>query len=228
MTSAIRAERSEATGHGRSRAAARSQAGAGAPASASGASKGHRASRSFLCKRRRRRRIPSAMREQPKTWCERRESRAAARRSEQPKTRYHVLAAVGALLGCLLVGCSAGQSSDSNSPPPTASPTQPPSIPSDGITLAALGYLNGPIQQFSLPRTAVIRAKVDQPNNVTAVVSSPSPAEISSYLRRALPAAGFMITADSPAANTMTFTGHGWGGSFTGDDRASAVLLRPL
>ena len=68
---------------------------------------------------------------------------------------------------------------------------QPPSIPSDGITLAALGYLNGPIQQFSLPHTAVIRAKVDQPNNVTAVVSSPSPAELSSYLRRALPAAGF-------------------------------------
>ena len=169
------------------------------------------------------------MREQPKTWCERRESRAAARRrSEQLKTRYHVLAAVVALLGCLLVGCSAGDSSDSNSPPPTASPAQPPSIPSDGITLAALGYLNGPIQQFSLPRTAVIRAKVDQPNNVTAVVSSPSAAELSSYLRRALPAAGFMITADSPAANSMTFTGHGWGGSFTGGERASAVLLRPL
>ena len=155
-------------------------------------------------------------------------ARRRTRRSEQPKTRYHVLAAVVALLGCLLVGCSAGDSSDSNSPPPTASPAQPPSIPSDGITLAALGYLNGPIQQFSLPRTAVIRAKVDQPNNVTAVVSSPSAAELSSYLRRALPAAGFMITADSPAANSMTFTGHGWGGSFTGGERASAVLLRPL
>ena len=148
---------------------------------------------------------------------------------EQLKTWCHVLPVVVALLGCLLAGCSTGSSSDSNLPPPTTvSPPRPPSIPSDGITLAALGYLNGPVREFSLPRTAAIRAKVDQPNNVTAVVSSPSPAELSSYLRRALPEAGFQITADSPAANTLTFTGHGWSGSFTGDDRASAVLLRPL
>jgi hypothetical protein len=141
---------------------------------------------------------------------------------------WHLLAAVAALLGCLLAGCSAGHSSDFNTPPPAASPTRPPSIPSGGVTLAELGYLNGPAQQFSLPSSAVIRAKVDQPNNVVAVVSSPSPVELSSYLRRALPAAGFMIIADSPATNTMTFTGHGWSGSYTGDERASAVLLRPL
>jgi hypothetical protein len=141
---------------------------------------------------------------------------------------WHTLATAAALLGCLLTGCSVGHSSDSNTPPPAASPAPPPSIPSDGVSLAALGYHNGPARQFSLPRTAVIRAKVDQPNNVTAVVSSLSPAEMSSYLRRALPATGFMITADNPATNTMTFTGYGWSGSYTGDQRASAVLLRPL
>jgi hypothetical protein len=146
---------------------------------------------------------------------------------EQRKTGSHLLAVAMALLGCLLVGCSAGYPTDSSSATPTASSTQPPSIPPDGVTLAALGYLNGPIQQFSLPRTAVVTAKVDQPNNVAAVVSSPTPAEMRSYLVRALPAAGFEITADPPASNTMTFTGHGWSGSFTGDDRASAVLLRP-
>jgi hypothetical protein len=111
-------------------------------------------------------------------------------------------------------------------PPPTVS-SAPVSIPSDGITLAALGYLHGPLEQFSLPRTAVITTKVDQPNNVTAVVSSPPAREVGAYLRRALPAAGFVITADRPAANTMTFAGHGWSGSFTGDAGASAVLLRP-
>jgi hypothetical protein len=126
----------------------------------------------------------------------------------------------------LLAGCSASQSSDSNVPPPTVS-SAPVSIPSDGITLAALGYLHGPVQQFSLPRPAVITTKVDQPNNVTAVVSSPPAKEVGAYLRGALPAAGFVITADRPATNTMTFAGHGWSGSFTGDDRASAVLLRP-
>jgi hypothetical protein len=103
----------------------------------------------------------------------------------------------------------------------------PPSIPYDGRTLAAFGYLNGPISQFSLPRTAHIRTKVDQPNNVAAVISSPSPEALDSYLRRALPAAGFDIVMDNPKANTMTFTGNGWSGSFTGNSQVSAVLLRP-
>jgi hypothetical protein len=136
------------------------------------------------------------------------------------------------LLGCLLMGCSAGSSSDSSPAPPAVSPAgQPPagqpSVPADGVTLSALGFLNGPIEQFSVPRTAVITAKVDQPNNVAVALSSPSPAEVASYLRRVLPAAGFTITAEDTAAKTMTFTGNGWIGSFTGDSRVSAVLLRP-
>ena len=113
-------------------------------------------------------------------------------------------------------------SDDASSATPTASSARPPSIPPDGITLAALGYLNGPVQQFSLPRTAVITAKVDQPNNVAAVVSSPSPAEMRSYLLRALPAAGFEITADRPASNTMTLpvtAGAGASPAMTADRR---------
>lgn len=132
-----------------------------------------------------------------------------------------------ALLGLPLLSCSAGYPTEGSSAAPTTTSAPAPSIPSDGVTLAALGYLNGPIQHFSLPRTAVIMAIVDQPNNVTAVVSSPSPAELRSYLLRTLPAAGFQITADRPEANTLTFAGHGWNGNFTGDDHASAVLLRP-
>lgn len=141
--------------------------------------------------------------------------------------KCHWLVAAVTLLVCLLVGCSAGSSSDSTPAPPTVSAASPPAVPSDGSTLAALGYLNGPIQEFSLPRTVRITTKVDQPNNVVAVVSSPSPATVASYLRRALPAAGFDITMDNPEANTMTFAGYGWSGSFTGDDQVSAVLLRP-
>jgi hypothetical protein len=129
--------------------------------------------------------------------------------------------------GWPLVSCSAGYPSEGSSPAPTTTSAPAPSIPADGVTLAALGYLNGPIQHVSLPRTAVIMAKVDQPNNVTVVVSSPSPEELRSYLLRTLPTAGFQITADRPEANTLTFAGHGWNGNFTGDDRASAVLLRP-
>ena len=127
----------------------------------------------------------------------------------------------------LLAGCSAGPSSDSTPAPPAASAAAPPSIPSDGRTLAAFGYLNGPISQFSLPAAAQITTKVDQPNNVVAVMSSPSPEAIASYLRRALPAAGFDIVTDNSGANTMTFTGNGWSGSFTGNSQVAAILLRP-
>ena len=139
---------------------------------------------------------------------------------------WRLLAAM-ALLGCLLLGCSAAPSSDSSPTPPATAPARPPAIPNDGVTLATLGFLNGPIEQFSLPRTASFRAKVDQPNNVAAVLSSPSPAQVASYLRRALPEAGFSITADDPAAKTMTFSGSGWDSSFTADGGVSAVLLRP-
>lgn len=132
-----------------------------------------------------------------------------------------------ALLACLLIGCSAAPSSDSSTAPPATAPARPAAIPDDGVTLASLGFLNGPVEQFSLPRTATITAKVDQPNNLVAVVSSPPPADVASYLRRALPEAGFTVTADDPAAKTMTFSGSGWNGSFTGDGRMSAVLLRP-
>jgi hypothetical protein len=139
----------------------------------------------------------------------------------------HLLAAAVAFLGWLLVSCSTGYPTDSSSVAPTTASALAPSIPPDGSSLADLGYLNGPIQQFSLPRTTMITARVDQPNNVAAVISSPSAPELRSYLLRTLPTAGFQITADRPEVNTMTFAGHGWNGDFTGDDRASAVLLRP-
>ena len=101
------------------------------------------------------------------------------------------------------------------------------SIPADGISLAAYGYTNGPVRQFSLPRGSVLTARVDQTNNVTAVLSAPPPAEVFGYLRRTLPGAGFAVTKEDVAQQSMTFTGYGWAGSFTADDRVAAVLLRP-
>ena len=120
-------------------------------------------------------------------------------------------------------------------PPPDPTTTSPPastpagsvSIPADGATMRSFGYTFGPVEQLSLPRTAVISATVDQANNVTAVLSAPRAGEVAAYLRRALPAAGFSITDDDPVALTLTFTGHGWRGSFTGNESASALLLRP-
>lgn len=134
------------------------------------------------------------------------------------------IAAAVVLLGGV-AGCAAGERP--SDPEPTARSTVTPSVPADGVTLQSLGYLNGPVAQFSLPRTAVLQAAVDQTNNVTAVLTSPRPAEVADYLRRALPATGFTVTADQPDRDTLTFVGHGWSGSFTATGATSAVLLRP-
>ena len=112
------------------------------------------------------------------------------------------------------------------SPAPTEA-TATPTVPADGVSLQALGYVNGPVQQFSLPRSSVLAATVDQPNNVTAVLSRPSASEVAGYLRRALPMTGFTIVDDDPSGLAMTFTGHGWAGSFAGNETTAAVLLRP-
>jgi hypothetical protein len=141
---------------------------------------------------------------------------------------------LGAILVVILLavgGCGGDDSGPvvpSLSPAPTPSDASPaPTLPADGVSLQRLGYLNGPVQQFSLPRTSVIIAAVDQPNNVTAVLSSPSATEVAGYLRRTLPMTGFSIVEDDPAAVSMTFAGYGWTGSFTGKENTSAVLLRP-
>ena len=106
---------------------------------------------------------------------------------------------------------------------PASTPAGSVSIPADGATLRSFGYTFGPVEQLSLPRSAVISATVDQANNVTAVLSAPRAGEVAAYLRQALPAAGFSITDDDPVALTLTFTGHGWRGSFTGNEAASAL-----
>jgi hypothetical protein len=129
-----------------------------------------------------------------------------------------------------LISCGAASPSGSGSSGPTASPSGPTaqvSIPGDGAPLEAFGYTNGPVTQFSLPRTSLLVSTVDQPNNVAAVLARPAPAQVADYLRRALPATGFTISQDDRATVTMTFDGYGWTGSFTANAGTSAVVLRP-
>jgi hypothetical protein len=141
---------------------------------------------------------------------------------------------LGAISMFVLLGASACAGGGPGPVLPSLSPTPPPSaatphvtIPADGVSLQTLGYRNGPVEQFSLPRSSVITATVDQANNVTAVLVSPPAAEVAAYLRRTLPMSGFTVLKDDSKALTMTFTGYGWTGSFTGNETTSAVLLRP-
>ena len=149
-------------------------------------------------------------------------------RSPEPRRWLGALVVV-----VLLAGGCAGRNSGpvvpSVSPPPTHAGTTAaaPTLAADGVSLQTLGYVNGPVQQFSLPRSSVLIASVDQTNNVTAVLSQPPATEVAAYLRRTLPTTGFTIVDDDPAGLAMAFTGHGWTGSFTGNATTSAVLLRP-
>ena len=127
----------------------------------------------------------------------------------------------------LVAGCGADPR-PAPGPPPSASSAPSVSVPADGLPLRAFGYAFGPLDTFSLPRSTVLVTAVDQADNVTAVLSQPSAAELAAYLRRALPAAGFTVTAGAEGSGpTLTFAGRGWTGSVTGAGGTAAVLLRP-
>jgi hypothetical protein len=137
---------------------------------------------------------------------------------------------VAVTLAVALAGCSAGSvpdvpSSGSSTSGPGPSPTV--STPSDGVSLSALGFENGPVDRVFVPFGAQVGSRVDQTNNVTVVMTGPSAAELAAFYRRTTTGNGFTLTGDDPATTTLTFAGFGWTGTFTGDAQASALLLRP-
>ena len=128
----------------------------------------------------------------------------------------------------VLAGCAAGVGptpDTSQTPVLSATPSVVP--PEDGVSLAALDFENGPVDRVFVPIGAQVSSRVDQPNNVTVVLTSPSAAELDAFYRRTVAANGFTVTAHDEATTTLTFAGFGWTGTFTGDAQASALLLRP-
>jgi hypothetical protein len=125
----------------------------------------------------------------------------------------------------LAAGCSAPVRPELPAEPP-ATPAAV-TIPADGSSLRSLGFSNGPATAFSVPRDVVVSTRVDQPTGVTVVFSQPSATEVAAYLVRTLPKTGFVVTSQATATASLTFTGYGWDGSFTGTGDSSAVILRP-
>jgi hypothetical protein len=141
-----------------------------------------------------------------------------------------LLVEVIALVGVVgLAGCGAAGSVSDVSPAPSSSPTPSPTVsaPADGVSLAALGFDNGPVDRVFVPFGARVASRVDQTNNVTLVLTSPSAADLTAFYRRTATGNGFTVTGEDPASTTLTFSGFGWTGTFTGDRQASALLLRP-
>jgi hypothetical protein len=138
--------------------------------------------------------------------------------------------AVTLLLGVVALGGLSGCGAAGSVPaPPVSSPAPTPTVsaPADGVSLAALGFANGPVDRVFVPLGAQVGSRVDQTNNVTLVLTSPPAADLTAFYRRTATGNGFTVTADDPATTTLTFSGFGWTGTFTGDRQASALLLRP-
>ena len=118
----------------------------------------------------------------------------------------------------ILTGCTTPPPS-----PPAPEPSRSVQVPSDGVTLAQLGFRNGP-GDLVLPAGLVIRDRVDLSTNVTLTIASPPGAEVAAWLRTNLPAAGFEITADGQ--DSLLFQRGAWQGAFTVTGDLSALSLR--
>lgn len=129
-----------------------------------------------------------------------------------------ILVVASALLA--LSGCAAGPP---QLPPAPPTPTPVP-VPAGGVSLAQLGFRNGPAASITLPASAELLRQVDQENVLTATFIRPGAAELAGWLRTNLPAAGYRITADQ--GDSLVFAGPGWTGAFTADNGVSALTLR--
>lgn len=149
-------------------------------------------------------------------------------RSGTGRLRRGLVAAVAVML-LAAAGCSAGRPDDLIPDRTAPTPTATLSIPADGVTLADLGFQHGPVDALSLPQSAQIGNRVDQPTAVTLVLTAPSAEAIADYLDNALPAGGFTLgeQAETGQTRTLTFAGHGWEGTFTGSGTESALTLHP-
>lgn len=130
------------------------------------------------------------------------------------------LALVGVVIALGGCGSAANVPHDPNVPRPT--PTV--SLPAGGVSLADLGFRNGPADRVSLPPGVRLDLRVDQPNVITATINEPGGARVAGWLRASLPAGGFTVSAD--AGDSLLFAGYGWSGAYTTSDHLAALTLR--
>jgi hypothetical protein len=153
-----------------------------------------------------------------------------------------VLAVVAVcLLGVSLGACEVDSTSGPSTSSPPPNPSDPPVSPHPGtsapsqdpppggwaVPLRRLGFVNGPVDTFPVPSVGVVSVRVDQPNVVTLVLTTPGAQDVYAFYVRELSAAGFQVGRSEPSTATLSFSGHGWQGSVTGQGQASAVVLRP-
>lgn len=97
-------------------------------------------------------------------------------------------------------------------------------MPSGTVSLASLGWRNGPAGRVFLPVGTTIDRRIDQANVVSAFGPGGASAQVLAALRRTLPAAGWTVTAD--AGGSLIFADGTYDGAFTSDADVWGLTIR--
>ena len=136
--------------------------------------------------------------------------------------RRAVIGMIG--LALLVGGCAAGVSQPGPGYSSSASPSAVHAAPSGTVTMANLGWKNGPADRIFLPIDATIDRRVDQANVITAIGRPEMAASVLSTLTETLPSYGWTITAD--AGGSLVFSDATYDGAFTSDSSVWALTIR--
>jgi hypothetical protein len=120
----------------------------------------------------------------------------------------------------LLSGCSmAAPNPVSSSSPPAVG-----AAPSGTVTMATLGWKNGPADRIVLPVGARIDERVDQANVITAIGGPAMADAVLTTLTDTLPSYGWTITASG--GGSLVFSDAQYDGAFTSDSSLWALTIR--
>ena len=126
-----------------------------------------------------------------------------------------------ACFALLLGGCSAAVSSTGTA---SSSASAIHAAPSGTVTMASLGWKNGPAERIVLPIGANIDRRVDQANVITAIGNSTMAESVRSTLVATLPSYGWTITASG--GGSLVFSDAHYDGAFTSDSSLWALTIR--
>ena len=114
----------------------------------------------------------------------------------------------------------AASSADSSS----SRASSPQAAPSGTVTMASLGWKNGPADRIVLPTGTGIDRRVDQANVITAIGGPAMADSVRKTLTDTLPSYGWTITASG--GGSLVFSDAHYDGAFTSDSSLWALTIR--
>ena len=126
-------------------------------------------------------------------------------------------------LAFVLGGCSMA-TTPSTRGSASASRSAVKTLPSGTVTMASLGFANGPADRIVLPVGAPIDSRVDQANVITAIGRPSMSGAVLQTLTDTLPSYGWTITASG--GGSLVFSDARYDGAFTSDSSLWALTIR--